>query len=397
MFQRNVWASIMALCVCSLALCSSQASAQENTVLKQYYGNGVHAFYSGNFAEAFDLLSKPIDAKIEDPRPYYFRGFALMELGRPEQAEKDFKAGAELELKDTTGRFPVNFALERCQGKSRIALEKARNEVQLAAFQRRAKYNNAIYNNRIEDQKATLIPDNIDLPGGSTLDIEDGDSLINDNDVDNGNPLLDEDDSNADKPADANDVFEDDNKTADPLFDDEDDNAADKPADDDNAEKANDSLFDDEDDNATPAADDNAANDDVFGDNALDADDDNTADADAADNDAADKPADNGIFGDEEEDNKADDAGDTGDADDAADDKAEADPFTQETPEETADANPFKDANLDDEDADAADKADDADNADAADNADDAADKADDADAADDNAGKDDPFSDFEF
>ena len=115
MFQRNVWASIMALCVCSLALCSSQASAQENTVLKQYYGNGVHAFYSGNYAEAFDLLSKPIDAKIEDPRPYYFRGFALMELGRPEQAEKDFKAGAELELKDMTGRFPVNFALERCQ------------------------------------------------------------------------------------------------------------------------------------------------------------------------------------------------------------------------------------------------------------------------------------------
>ena len=111
MFQRNAWASITALCVCSLALCISQASAQEK-VLKQYYGNGVHAYYSGNYAEAYDLLSKPINAKIEDPRPYYFRGFALMELGRPDQAEKDFKDGAALELKDTTGRFPVNFALE---------------------------------------------------------------------------------------------------------------------------------------------------------------------------------------------------------------------------------------------------------------------------------------------
>ncbi|MBR5162279.1 MAG: hypothetical protein IKW80_11660, partial [Thermoguttaceae bacterium] len=128
MFQRNAWASIMALCVCSLALCISQASAQEK-VLKQYYGNGVHAYYSGDYKGAYDLLSKPIDAKIEDPRPYYFRGFALMELGRPDQAEKDFKAGAALELKDTTGRFPVNFALERCQGKSRLALENARNEV----------------------------------------------------------------------------------------------------------------------------------------------------------------------------------------------------------------------------------------------------------------------------
>ncbi len=157
MFQRNAWASITALCVCSLALCISQASAQEK-VLKQYYGNGVHAYYSGNYAEAYDLLSKPINAKIEDPRPYYFRGFALMELGRPDQAEKDFKDGAALELKDTTGRFPVNFALERCQGKARLALENARNEVQLADFQRRAKYSAAIYNSRLEDQKATLIP-----------------------------------------------------------------------------------------------------------------------------------------------------------------------------------------------------------------------------------------------
>ena len=148
MFQRNVWASITAMCVCSLALCFSQANAQDK-VLKQYYGNGVHAYYSGDFKEAYDLLSKPIDAKIEDPRPYYFRGFALMELGRPEQAEKDFKAGAELELKDTTGRFPVNFALERCQGKARIALENARNEVQLAAFKRRAKYSDTIYNSRL--------------------------------------------------------------------------------------------------------------------------------------------------------------------------------------------------------------------------------------------------------
>ena len=307
MFQRNAWASITALCVCSLALCISQASAQEK-VLKQYYGNGVHAYYSGNYAEAYDLLSKPINAKIEDPRPYYFRGFALMELGRPDQAQKDFKDGAALELKDTTGRFPVNFALERCQGKARLALENARNEVQLADFQRRAKYSAAIYNSRLEDQKATLIPENLDTTG-STLDFDDTDSVINDN-ADNGDSLLDADDDKADKPADNDD-----------LFGGNDDDAADKPAD----------------------------NDDVFGGN---------------NDDAADKPAD---------DDAADNAGKADNAK-AADD--EADPFAEETPEETKDAEPLKNANLDDEDANADDAADNADAAEDAAPADNKADKA---------------------
>ena len=325
MFQRNAWASITALCVCSLALCISQASAQEK-VLKQYYGNGVHAYYSGNYAEAYDLLSKPINAKIEDPRPYYFRGFALMELGRPDQAQKDFKDGAALELKDTTGRFPVNFALERCQGKARLALENARNEVQLADFQRRAKYSAAIYNSRLEDQKATLIPENLDTTG-STLDFDDTDSVINDN-ADNGDSLLDADDDKADKPADNDD-----------LFGGNDDDAADKPAD-------NDDVFGGNNDDA---ADKPADNDDVFGGN---------------NDDAADKPAD---------DDAADNAGKADNAK-AADD--EADPFAEETPEETKDAEPLKNANLDDEDANADDAADNADAAEDAAPADNKADKA---------------------
>ncbi|MBR6436958.1 MAG: hypothetical protein IKS45_10650, partial [Thermoguttaceae bacterium] len=304
MFQRKVWASVTALCVCSLALCFSQASAQDK-VLKQYYGNGVHAYYSGDFKAAYDLLSKPIDAKIEDPRPYYFRGFALMELGRPEQAEKDFKAGAELELKDTTGRFPVNFALERCQGKARIALENARNEVQLAAFKRRAQYSDTIYNSRLEDQKATLIPEDLDL-SGSSLDIEDGDSLI-DNDADNGASPLDADDTLADQPAD------DDNND---LFGGNDDDAADKPAD-------NDDVFGDDTDDA---ADKPAANDDVFGDDTDDAADKPAANDDVFGDDADDEPAvkddDSDPFGAADDDASPLDADDDAsplDADDAAD------------------------------------------------------------------------------
>ena len=368
MFQRNAWASITALCVCSLALCISQASAQEK-VLKQYYGNGVHAYYSGNYAEAYDLLSKPINAKIEDPRPYYFRGFALMELGRPDQAEKDFKDGAALELKDTTGRFPVNFALERCQGKARLALENARNEVQLADFQRRAKYSAAIYNSRLEDQKATLIPENLDTTG-STLDFDDSDSVIND-DADNGDSLLDTDDDKADQPADNDD-----------LFGGNDDDAADKPAD-------NDDVFGDNDDNAAdkPADNDDA---DPFGDDAADEPADKADDNDpfGADDDAADKPADDDAADDADAADNADKADDAA-ADDAKAADDDADPFAEETPEETKDAEPLKNANLDDEDANADDAADDADNA--ADNAD----AAEDAAPADDKADKaeeDDPF-----
>ena len=373
MFQRNAWASITALCLCSVALCISQASAQEK-VLKQYYGNGVHAYYSGNYAEAFDLLSKPINAKIEDPRPYYFRGFALMELGRPDQAEKDFKAGAALEIKDTTGRFPVNFALERCQGKARLALENARNEVLLADFQRRAKYSEAIYNRNLEDQKETLIPDaDIDLDNGSTLDLGDGEALLDDGD---GN------DSGADEidqPGGNDDIFggnddDDDDSDANQTLDNEDGETAidfgddnDSPADETEQPGGNDPFSADEDDE-TPVED---------GDN-------NDGGLLDTDNENPDGATDNeDPFG-VEDDNAAEETKDDA-ADEPKDDAEEdVDPFAVETPEETKEAEPLKNANLDDDAADAAD--DNADAADAADAADDNADAADAADAADDNA-----------
>jgi hypothetical protein len=117
------------------ALCSfggiaaPEASAQK-AILSETFGRGVHAYYAGNYQQAYDDLSSAIDGGLKDPLAYYFRGMAAHKAGHSPQAEVDWEAGAELEAEGKIG-LPIGRALSRFQGNDRLKLEEIRRNVKL--------------------------------------------------------------------------------------------------------------------------------------------------------------------------------------------------------------------------------------------------------------------------
>ena len=108
--------------------------AQE-AVLGQEYGAGVHAFFAGDYAAAYEQLTTAIQGGSKDPRAFYFRGLACLNLGRGPDAAIDFRKGAELESSDINRFYDVGKALERVQGSARIELEKYRVAARMAALE----------------------------------------------------------------------------------------------------------------------------------------------------------------------------------------------------------------------------------------------------------------------
>jgi hypothetical protein len=125
--------SLLILAAASL-LTAGPASAQE-LGLSDMYGRGVHAYFSGQSRAAYQYFTAAIDAGSQDPRAYYFRGLAYQRLGRPAEAQADFRTGAELEHQDVGGVFGVDRALERVQGPSRLAIERQRAVARVGAAQ----------------------------------------------------------------------------------------------------------------------------------------------------------------------------------------------------------------------------------------------------------------------
>ena len=115
----------------TITLTASTLQAQQDELLADLYGRGVHAYFEGEFDTAHKLLSDAIEQKTQDPRCYYFRGATYTRLGRSEQATKDFQEGARLEAQDTQDTYPVNRSLQRVQGKVRITLEVHRQQARL--------------------------------------------------------------------------------------------------------------------------------------------------------------------------------------------------------------------------------------------------------------------------
>ena len=113
-------------------LTTGTLQAQQDQLLADLYGRGVHAYFDGQLEVSHKLLSEAIEQKTQDPRVYYFRGVVLTRLGRAEQATKDFDTGATLEAKDLQKVYPVNRSLQRVQGKVRLTLETHRKEARLA-------------------------------------------------------------------------------------------------------------------------------------------------------------------------------------------------------------------------------------------------------------------------
>jgi len=116
----------------------AQAAKTDDELLGRLYGQGVHAFFDGEYAKAHKFLSMAIDAGSTDPRVYYFRGLALQKLGRPEAAEEDFATGGKFEAEDVDNnyQYKVAFALQRVQGSNRLEIETHRQQARIAERKR---------------------------------------------------------------------------------------------------------------------------------------------------------------------------------------------------------------------------------------------------------------------
>src|SRR5665213_122196 len=115
MWRTAVWGGC-----CGLLVAASSAWAQD-AALDQIYGTAVESYYSGNYTRAYNLLSSAIGSGSTDPRVYYFRGLSELYLGRGQDAQKDFRRGAQLESTDTSMPYDVGRSLERGAGARAVA------------------------------------------------------------------------------------------------------------------------------------------------------------------------------------------------------------------------------------------------------------------------------------
>ncbi len=102
---------------------------------QQLYSSARSAYFRSDFATTVELLDRVINDETRDPRAYYFRGLALQELDRSEDAQADFARAVSLET--TPGnKIDVDRALERVQGPARRTLEEQRGVAMLALRQK---------------------------------------------------------------------------------------------------------------------------------------------------------------------------------------------------------------------------------------------------------------------
>ncbi len=155
MYRSSVFFAVGLVC-----LSASLVSAAD-AVLEQYYGSGVHAFFSRDYVKAHEYLTSAIDGGSVDPRPYYFRGMAYLKLGRAEEAELDFQKGATKESRDVNKFYNVSKSLERIQGRARLTLEQHRVAARMAARQEAEKLQKARYE-QIRQEEGRLLQQQID-------------------------------------------------------------------------------------------------------------------------------------------------------------------------------------------------------------------------------------------
>lgn len=110
------------------------AATSDSLPLAAAFGGGVHSYFAGDYLRAYDDLSMAIEGGSQDPRAWYFRGLAALKLGRFDEAEADFSAGAAHEIAGA-GAWPVNRSLERVQGSDRLQLERHRTQARVAGLQ----------------------------------------------------------------------------------------------------------------------------------------------------------------------------------------------------------------------------------------------------------------------
>ncbi|MDR1958320.1 MAG: hypothetical protein LBQ54_04650 [Planctomycetaceae bacterium] len=92
------------------------------------YGEGVHAFNTGDYARAVRIFDEAATQGSPDPRGYFYRGLAKLRLGNPDGADEDFEYASSLELSKAGRPYSVSRGLERIQGKERLTIERFRRQ-----------------------------------------------------------------------------------------------------------------------------------------------------------------------------------------------------------------------------------------------------------------------------
>lgn len=117
------------------SLAAAEFVGEEPLAVRSAIGDGMHAYHAGQYDRAYDDLTNAIEAGTDDPRGYYFRGLAALQMGRTSEAQADFTTGADRELANG-GVRRVSQSLERVQGPDRLTLERYRARARLGALQR---------------------------------------------------------------------------------------------------------------------------------------------------------------------------------------------------------------------------------------------------------------------
>jgi len=133
----GVWLGLVAtfcgtiLAAIPVARAGIDGPRNEPQAIRVLYADAIHAYFSGDYQRAYDSLSQVVEAGSRDPRVWYFRGLAALNMGRIDEAEADFEMAAAREAA-AWGEWPVARSLERVQGQQRLALERHRVQARVA-------------------------------------------------------------------------------------------------------------------------------------------------------------------------------------------------------------------------------------------------------------------------
>jgi len=130
MFRRLLL--VLTLCLA----CQAASAPAQDLAAEQMLSLGIHGYFSGDFAQAYEKLSSAVSGGNQDPRPYYFRGLVLMRMGREDEAKADFQIASGLESAGQARVHSVAKALERVQGADRRTVEQYRVQARVAASQK---------------------------------------------------------------------------------------------------------------------------------------------------------------------------------------------------------------------------------------------------------------------
>ncbi len=155
------------------AVSAVRAERDASEELRKMFGMGVHHYNAGQYVKAYDSFTRCVDGKTQDPSVFYYRGLALMQLGRAEDAGEDFQRGAELEIKSPKSQTQVGYDLMNIQGPVRQKLEEYRTDAKLAAYEHRVKMEGIL--RRTPGQAPAAVNytgsyDDTPVPGSGVLD-----------------------------------------------------------------------------------------------------------------------------------------------------------------------------------------------------------------------------------